>query len=1200
MADDEFGDGLDDEPDDPNAIVLDGLTPDEEIELETAFTEAGLILDEIQLAITNFSQAGISGANASTLMIAAPMRQAVGDALRESGEFLNEIETTAQATTLNEVGDAILQSGVEDFLEPLADSSAEFCRDVQERFANNSVVLAAIQPEWIFILPENATDWVINNGLLISLWVYDQETGWFEQQLYQLVPPIPADAVLDPGGTILQAGNVREFGNRWQRLMVEQRVEFACDFDAPPSPVPPPPVAVPPPPGVVPPLPPVAVPPPAAGPPPGPVPGPLPPGVIARWCGRDFVQAEFDRYYGAGWTWHDSPPELNNPRLPTPAPTQLQFFNNPNTEAGWAALKQDWVLNFPDGVPSEWQFNQWASWHRVPTLIPIGWKQIDDSPDPLREGEAWVVVNNVTDKVQMWLPPGFEMIVGGVLRTRIACDNAKPVVVPPPVGAGGGGVDELCEGTKIEICGWGDLLDAIGGGPNGKAGSCQLWKSCDSEVIYTTSRGQSPRSPDDERVDASELDISDLEAFIASCKGLDAPGKNGDSPPFKPGRLGNLEVETGCDVLPAAAIMLDSDFAKPLLDFFQGFIPEDLKEVNGVWDFIRWLFPAEGSFSENLKKTWVPHADKMFRKFMASEGCDDPRFWGYKSVEVALGFFQRWLGGGFDDALKAVTQQSRFFCPISVPSPENATQAFLADTIDRETMECWTRAGGMMPEGWNRVVLANRQRLGVSELVNLWRRGEISEGEFDSRCRQLGFLNQSEYDEFKELSVQVPPVSDLTRFMVRDTADPRIVEAFDLDHDFIEHKFKGKVKEWAADQGVDEDYMRHVWRAHWTIPAPGQLFTMFHRLRNNPDPDLKTDLETVKTALEQQDILPFWINRFLEVSFRPLNRVDTRRARNVGAIDRAGVFNAYTNQGYSDANAEILTTFSERVREIRWLKHPAVRQYSQGAINGAELEVWTVQEGAEPDDVAAMKMRGLDMLRSDTTFTCVKAIEKRFQHGEFGPLDLNTQLTSQGLDFEQVNELVKKNECELVAGGKRASISQLCTWFKEGNLEPEEFFARLKQLGWDEDDAVRIIRDCTIQRELVLSREQAQRLRESLRRSRAQEAENARFARDLEKRRNQALRASRSASAKRKRVAALLVKAAGQYAKRFELDSDEALVIMRTILAAIKADSFFTDEEIGRAMVFQTKASDTQNANNLGIEIAEVLELSIIPQVADG
>jgi len=53
-------------------------------------------------------------------------------------------------------------------------------------------------------------------------------------------------------------------------------------------------------------------------------------------------------------------------------------------------------------------------------------------------------------------------------------------------------------------------------------------------------------------------------------------------------------------------------------------------------------------------------------------------------------------------------------------------------------------------------------------------------------------------------------------------------------------------------------------------------------------------------------------------------------------------------------------------------------------------------------------------------------------------------------------------------------------------------------------------------------------------------------------------------------------------------------------LAAIKADSFFTDEEIGRAMVFQTKASDTQNANNLGIEIAEVLELSIIPQVADG
>src|SRR4030095_10770556 len=112
-----------------------------------------------------------------------------------------------------------------------------------------------------------------------------------------------------------------------------------------------------------------------------------------------------------------------------------------------------------------------------------------------------------------------------------------------------------------------------------------------------------------------------------------------------------------------------------------------------------------------------------------------------------------------------------------------------------------------------------------------------------------------------------------------------------------------KLKDWAEFQGLTPDMMKYVFRAHWTIPSPGQLFTFYQRLRDNPKFGGRDKLlEQVKNALIQQDILPFWHDHFLAVSFHPLGRVDIRRAFNNGTLKDDELVPAYRQLGYSDAD----------------------------------------------------------------------------------------------------------------------------------------------------------------------------------------------------------------------------------------------------------------------------------------------------------
>ncbi len=110
----------------------------------------------------------------------------------------------------------------------------------------------------------------------------------------------------------------------------------------------------------------------------------------------------------------------------------------------------------------------------------------------------------------------------------------------------------------------------------------------------------------------------------------------------------------------------------------------------------------------------------------------------------------------------------------------------------------------------------------------------------------------------------------------------------------------------------------------------------------------------VKTALQIQDILPFWVDRLTAISFRPLTRIDLRRAFMIAAIQKPEVVSGYRQLGYDQETAQILADFTEKLRDRAIIKLLPVRMWRGEDIDRATARQMLLDDDfpAEPVDKA--------------------------------------------------------------------------------------------------------------------------------------------------------------------------------------------------------------------------------------------------------
>lgn len=187
------------------------------------------------------------------------------------------------------------------------------------------------------------------------------------------------------------------------------------------------------------------------------------------------------------------------------------------------------------------------------------------------------------------------------------------------------------------------------------------------------------------------------------------------------------------------------------------------------------------------------------------------------------------------------------------------------------------------------------------------------------KLENLG-LDRGDSERILQMAFFIPPPGDLITMAVREAFSPDIAEKFGQYEQFPE-----QFAHFAALQGIDEDWAKRYWAAHWSLPSATMGFEMLHR-RVIDDGEL--DL-----LLRAHDVMPFWREKLKQISYNPLTRVDVRRMHKLGVLSDQEVFNAYLDIGYTKENAKRLLDFTIELNKTEDVSDPkSVEDLTRAAV----------------------------------------------------------------------------------------------------------------------------------------------------------------------------------------------------------------------------------------------------------------------------
>ncbi|MEM2860257.1 MAG: hypothetical protein QXR40_06180 [Candidatus Bathyarchaeia archaeon] len=249
-------------------------------------------------------------------------------------------------------------------------------------------------------------------------------------------------------------------------------------------------------------------------------------------------------------------------------------------------------------------------------------------------------------------------------------------------------------------------------------------------------------------------------------------------------------------------------------------------------------------------------------------------------------------------ALENITQLARTKFTPTLLSTSDILEAYQRQIVDDNVLSTELTLHGYKPHRISILKRLLRREFTVEETREAWLRGLISEQEHDERLRRLGYTPE-DIAIIKKMYFALPTISDLIRMAVREVFSPEIAQKFGLFEDY-----PPQLTEIGRKLGLSEEVAKWYWAAHWDLPSATQGFEMFHRGIISYD--------ELKMLLRALDVMPFWRDKLIQLSYNLPTRVDVRRMYKIGLITREEVYEFYKKLGYTDRDAEALTEFTVR------------------------------------------------------------------------------------------------------------------------------------------------------------------------------------------------------------------------------------------------------------------------------------------------
>jgi len=223
---------------------------------------------------------------------------------------------------------------------------------------------------------------------------------------------------------------------------------------------------------------------------------------------------------------------------------------------------------------------------------------------------------------------------------------------------------------------------------------------------------------------------------------------------------------------------------------------------------------------------------------------------------------------------------------------------------------------------------------------------------------------------------------------------------------------------------------------------------------------LTTTEDDFKLLLLENDWLPFWQPRMVEISYRPLHRTDAKNAYINGDIDRATYVSYAQDNGYKADLANTLADLADTMRFKAVKNHAVMKLYEKNGMSRTRAIEFLKADGYDDDEIAQAFIEVDELTDAEAKAKCVAAVVKKYQAGGLDETELRTQLLRFQLDQTQIESVFRRECLERKSKEKHETASTLCDWYSNGLITPDDFSTRLVALGYNSEDAMNVLSRC--------------------------------------------------------------------------------------------------------------------------------------------
>jgi len=283
-------------------------------------------------------------------------------------------------------------------------------------------------------------------------------------------------------------------------------------------------------------------------------------------------------------------------------------------------------------------------------------------------------------------------------------------------------------------------------------------------------------------------------------------------------------------------------------------------------------------------------------------------------------------------------------------------------------------------------------RLDPQMVLTAWRRDPGAYSKYFADLADQGW-SPDRIETLKAITQVIPQAADIVRFALRE-----VYTFWDTDPYGQKLDIPDGAKLDAERAGLTWDMFQKYWFAHWNLPSASDGFEMLHR-------DI-LDEKQLKDLLKANDIMPYWRDQLIKLSWNIPTRVDVRRFWDMRTIDEARLREIYTGLGYHGQDLEDYVLWTKIFVDFPDL----LARYKNGWITLEQVKSELVAMGMKPE-------------RADT----------------------------------MIEEKIKKAAPERVAAEKDLTKSDIINGVKKGVITRVQAAELLTDIGYSNDEAVYLL-----------------------------------------------------------------------------------------------------------------------------------------------